>query len=174
MPIKLNSKIIFDNKSYEPNFKKNAAKRTRQHARIVFYRKLSSIKGCLPWKVIFHWKSSSTKGRLPPKVVFHQRFSSTEGCLAPKIVFHQRLSSTEGCLPPKVVFHQRLSSTKGHLPPKVIFHWRSSFINHNTLVDLIFVKTVNIPNLSLIPCLEMVFHRRLSSTEGRLSPTITP
>ena len=34
---------------------KNAAKQTRQHARI-----------------IFHQKSSSTEGRLPPQVIFHQ------------------------------------------------------------------------------------------------------
>ena len=26
---------------------------------------------------------------------------------------------------------------------------------HNTLVDLIFVRTVDIPNLSLLPCLEL-------------------
>ena len=39
-------------------------------------------------------------------------------------------------------------------------------INHddNTLIDLIFVRTVNIPNLSFLPCLEVasppkvVFH----------------
>ena len=28
---------------------------------------------------------------------------------------------------------------------------------HNTLVDLIFVRTVNIPNLSLLPCLEVAY-----------------
>ena len=26
---------------------------------------------------------------------------------------------------------------------------------HNTLVDFIFVRTVNIPNFSLLPCLEV-------------------
>ena len=72
--------------------------------------------------------------------------------------------STEGRLPPKVVFHRRLSSTKDCLPPKVVFHQRLSSINHNKLVDLIFVRTVNIPNLSLLPCLEMVYHKRSSST----------
>ena len=51
---------------------------------------------------------------------------------------HWRSSSTEGCLSPKVVFHQRLFSTY-----------------HNTLVDLIFVRTVYIPNLSFLPCLEV-------------------
>ena len=33
---------------------------------------------------------------------------------------------------------------------------------HNTLVDLIFVSKVNIPNLSLLPCLEVTGH-----TDGR-------
>ena len=56
---------------------KNAAKRTRQHARIVFHKKLSS-----------------TEGRLPPQVVFHRRISSTEGCLPSMVVFHRRSSST--------------------------------------------------------------------------------
>ena len=28
---------------------------------------------------------------------------------------------------------------------------------HNTLVDLIFLRTVNIPNLSLLPCLEVAY-----------------
>ena len=28
---------------------------------------------------------------------------------------------------------------------------------HNTLVDLIFVRTVNIPNLSLLPWLELAY-----------------
>ena len=69
-----------------------------------------------------------------------------------------------------VIFHRRLSSTKGRLPKKVVsqqkivFHRRLSSTYHNTLVDLIFVRTVNIPNLSLLPCLEVVFHRRSSST----------
>ena len=79
-----------------------------------------------------------------------QRSSSTEGRLPPKVIFHQRASSTEGGLPPKVIFHLRSSSTKGCLPPKVIFLQRSSSINHNTLVDLLFVRAVNIPNLSLL------------------------
>ena len=109
---------------------------------------------------------------------------STEGRLPPQVVFHHRSSSTEARLPPKVVFHRRLSSTKGRLPPKVVFHQRSSFTYHNTLVDLIFVRTVNKPNLNLLPCLEVasrlkvvflrrsegclpqkvVFHQRLSLT----------
>ena len=104
---------------------KIAAKRTRQHARI--NQRLSSTKGCLPPKVIFHQRLSSTKGCFPPKVVFHQRLFSTEDCL-----------TTEGCLHMKVFFHHRLSSTY-----------------HNTLVDLIFVRTVNIANFSLLPCLEV-------------------
>ena len=74
--------------------------------------------------------------------------------------------------PLKVVFHQRSSSTEGCLPPKVVFLQRSSFINHNTLVDVIFVRTVNIPNLNLLPCLEVVFHQRPSSTEGHLPPKV--
>ena len=96
---------------------KNAAKRTRQHARIVF----------------------------------HQKSSSTECCLSPKVVFHWRSSSTEGRLPPKVVFNWRSSSTEGHLPPKVVFLQRSSSTYHNTLVHLIFVRAVSIPNLSFLP-----------------------
>ena len=97
---------------------------------------------------------------------------STEGHLPPtKFVFHQRLSSTAGRIRLKVVFHRRSSSTKGLLPSKVVFHRWSSFTYHNTLVDLLFVRTVNIPNLSLLPCLEVasplkvVFHQRLSPTE---------
>ena len=43
----------------------------------------------------------------------------------------------------EVVVHWRLSS------PKVVFHRRSSSAYHSTLVDLIFVRTVNIPNLSI-------------------------
>ena len=99
--------------------------RTRQHARIVFHQR------CLTPKVLFHRRLSSTEGHLPPKVILHRRLSSTKGCLPPKVVFHQRSSSTEGCLSPKAVFHQRSTSTY-----------------HNTLVDVTFVSTVNVPNLS--------------------------
>ena len=108
--------------------------------------------------------SSSTKGRLPPQVVVHRRLSSM------KVVFHWRYSSTKGCIPLKVVFYQRSSSTRGHLPPKVVFHLRLSSTYHNTLIDFIFVRTVNIPNLSFLPCLEVasplkvVFHPKLSLT----------
>ena len=116
---------------------------------VVFHWRSFSTEGCLPPKAVTHPKSSSTKGRLPPRVVFHQGLSSTKGCLSPKVVFHRRSSSTEG------VFHQRASSTEGRLSPKVVFHRRSSSTYHNTLVDLIFVRTVNIPNISLLPCLEV-------------------
>ena len=105
---------------------KNAAKQRRQHARV--HRRSSFTEDCLPPKGVLHQMSSSTKGRLPQKVVFHRRLSSTKGNLPPKVIFRRRLSSTEGCLPKKDVFHQR-----------------SSFTYHNTLVDLIFVRTVNIP-----------------------------
>ena len=95
------------------------------------------------WEVVLtkcarfcHQRSSSTKGCLQPKVVFHQRSSS-----------HRRLSSNEGCLPTKVVFRRRVSSTEGRLPMKV------SSTYHNTLIDLIFVRAVNIPNLSLLPAM---------------------
>ena len=64
-------------------------------------------------------------GCLPLKVIFHQ-----------KVVLLQRSSFTEGHLPLKVVFQQRSSSNKGPLPPKVIL-------------------TVIVPNLSLLPYLEM-------------------
>ena len=112
------------------------------------------------------------KVRLPPKVVFHQKPSSTEGCLPSKVVFHRRSSFTKGCLPPKVVFYRWSSSIEGCLPPKVVFLQRSSSIKNNTLVHLIFVRTVNIPNLSLLPCLEMVFHQMSSSTKGCPPPEV--
>ena len=54
-------------------------------------------------------------------------------------------------------------SIKGCLPPKVIFHWRSSSTYHETLVDLIFVRTVNLPNFSLVPCLEVTNKRNTQS-----------
>ena len=89
----------------------------------------------------------------------------TKGCLSPKVVFHWRLSSTKGCLPPKVIFHQKSSSTKGHLPSKVVFHWRSystkgrlptKVFFHQRLILHLWV--VSIPNLSLIPCLEVALN----------------
>ena len=86
----------------------------------------------------------SSKGRLPLKVLFHCRSSSTTGHLPPKVVFHLRSSSL------KVVFHLRSSSTKGFLPAEVVFQ-RLSSTYHNTLVHLIFVRAVNIPNLSFLP-----------------------
>ena len=97
--------------------------------------------------VISHQRSPSTRRCLQPEVVVHRRLSSSEACLPPKVVFRRRLSSTKGRLPPKVVFQRRLSSTEGCLPPKVVFHRRLSTTYHNTLVDLIFVRVVNIPNL---------------------------
>ena len=86
-----------------------------------------------------------------------QGSSSTESHLPQEVIFHRRLSSTIGRLPPKVNFHQRSSSTKSRLSPKVVFHQWSSSIYHNTLVDLIFVRTVNIPNLNLLPCFEVAY-----------------
>ena len=47
----------------------------------------------------------------------------------------------------------RSSSTEGNLPPQVVFHRGSSSTNHNTLVDLTFVRAVNIPNLSFLPAI---------------------
>ena len=146
--------------------------KSRLPPKVVFHPRSYSTDSCLPLKVIFHRRSSSTDGCLPLKVAFHQRLSSTEGCLSPKAVFHQRSSSIEGRLPPKVIFHRRLSSAEGHLPPKGVFLQRASSINHNTLVGLIFVITVNIPNLSLLPSLEVVFHQMSSSSEGRLPPKV--
>ena len=49
----------------------------------------------------------------------------------------------------KVVFQGRSSSGEG------VFHQRLSANYHDNLVDLIFVRTVNIPNLSLLTCLEV-------------------
>ena len=66
----------------------------------------------------------------------------------------QKMTHSGGCA--------RASYTKGHLLLKDIFHhWgfffyrRSPSIYHNALVDLIFERTVNIPNLSLLPCSEV-------------------
>ena len=93
-------------------------------------------------------------------------------------VYHQSSSCTEGCLPLKVVFNQRTSSTGGHLTLKVVFHLRSSSTYHNTLIDLVFVRSVRIPNFSFLPALEVafppkvVFHKRSSSTGGSLPPKI--
>ena len=57
-----NKKIETKNEKWK-TWNKNAAKRSRQHAR-------------------------SPEGRLPPKVVFQWWWSSTEGCLPLKVVFH--------------------------------------------------------------------------------------
>ena len=82
-----------------------------------FHRILSFTKYCCLLKVIFHKRLSSIKGCLPSnvKVVFHQRESSTKGHLPSKVFFHQRASSIEGCLPSKVVSHQGLSFIKDYL-----------------------------------------------------------
>ena len=114
------------------------------------HRRSSSTEGRLPPKVILHRCSSSTDGRLPPKLVFHWRSSSTDGWHPLKGIFHRTSPSTEGCLPPTVVFHRRSYSAEGYLSPKAFC---SSY--HNTLVDFTFVSTANIPNLSLLPCLEV-------------------
>ena len=88
---KCSQDLKFQNKT------KNAAKRSRQHARI--QQRSSYGEGRLPLQLVFLHGLSSTEGGLPPKVIFHWRLSSTKG------VFHRRSSSTEGRLPPKVVFH---------------------------------------------------------------------
>ena len=85
--------------------------------KMIFFQRLSSIKGCLLSKVVLHQRVSSMKGRLPSKVIFHERSSSIKGRLPSKVVFHQRLSSIKGRLPSKVVFHWRSSSTP-ELPPR--------------------------------------------------------
>ena len=72
---------------------------------------------CFPSKIVFHKRVSSIKGRLSSKVVFHQRLSSIKGRLPSKVVFHQRSSSIKGHLPSKVVFLQRSSSIEGRLQP---------------------------------------------------------
>ena len=125
-------------------FLKNAAKWGRQHARsskgrllpkAVCLCRLSSNRG------VFHRKLSSSFGRIPQKVFFQQRLSSTDGRLSPKVVFHQRSYSTEGRLP-----------IEGRLPPKV------SSTYHNTLVHLLFVRAVNIPNLSFLLAVRMMLN----------------
>ena len=144
--------------------------------KVVFHWRSSSTTGSLPPKVVFQQRSSSREGCLPLKVLFHQRSSSTKCHLSRKVVFHRRSSSIEGRLPQKVVFHWRSSSTKGCLsltisPWLILYLWEPStyqisasylqcmmFMHDalcNTLVDLIFVRTFSIPNLSLLPCLEV-------------------
>ena len=87
---------------------------------------VSTLRSAIPpWghfssKVVFHRKSSSFKGCLPLKAVFLQRLSSLECRLPSKVVFHHRLSFLKGRLPSKVIFHQRSSSIKGRLPFKVV------------------------------------------------------
>ena len=71
---------------------------------VVFHRRSSSVKGCLPSKVVFHQMSSSIKGRLPSKVIFHRRSSSIRGRLPFEVVFHQWSSSIKGCLSSKAIF----------------------------------------------------------------------
>ena len=66
----------------------------------------------------------------------------------------QGSSSPKSRLPPKVVFHHRSSSTNGRLPLKVVFHQRLSSTYHSTLVHLIFVRAVNLPNLSFLPAMQ--------------------
>ena len=122
-----------------------------------------SNEGHLPLKVVFQQRMSSTEGCLPQNVVFHQRSSSTEGRLPLKIVFQQRLPSTESRLPPKVVFHQRSSSNRGRLLPKVVFHQMLSSTYHNTCIHLIFVRAVNIPNLSFLPAMHDAWSMKLDA-----------
>ena len=96
-------------------------------------------------KVVFHQWSSSTSHNTLVDLIFVRTDNIPNLSLLPclEVVFLRRVSSTKGHLPPKVIFYPRLSSTKGRLPQKVVFHRRSSFTHHNTLVDLIFVRTVN-------------------------------
>ena len=174
---------FFENSSSTQKMLQSGVGSMQGPPKVLFYRRLSSTEGHLPPQVVFQQRSSSTEGRLPPKDFFHQRSSSIQGRLAPKAMFHQRPSSTEGPLPPKDVFHQRSSTIEGRLPPKIVFQQRSSSTEgllppkvvfyqwlsstyHDTLVDLILVRKVNIPNLSFLPYLEVnsppkvVFHRR--------------
>ena len=92
--------VRFSSKPRLTRQEKNAAKRSRQHARN-------------------QRRSSSTEGCLPPQAVFRRRLSLTKGCPPPNVIFHGRLSSTEGSLAPKVLFHRRSSSTEDHLPPTI-------------------------------------------------------
>ena len=109
----------------------------------IFHRRWSSKEGLLLPKVIFHLRLSSRLS--PTERLFHRRLSP------PKVVFYRRLTLRKGRLPPKGVFHRRLSSTKGLLPSKVFFQRTLSTTYYNTLVDLTFVRTVNIPNFRLQP-----------------------
>ena len=58
--------------------------------KFVFYRRLSSIKTCLPSKIVFHWRWSSIECRLSLNVI--------KGCLLSKVVFKRSSSSIKGCL----------------------------------------------------------------------------
>ena len=93
----------------------------------------------------------SNEGRLPLKVVLCRGLSSTKDILPLKV------PSIEGYLPLKVFFHQRSSFIRGCLPTKVVIHRRLSSTYYNNLIDLIFVRTVNIPNLNFLPCLEVAY-----------------
>ena len=90
------AKSYFEIYKWSVPYLENAAKRSRQHARI--QRRSFSTE-----------RSSSTKCRLPPKIVFPRRSSSTKGHLSPMVVFHRRSSSTKGRLPLRVVFHHHAS-----------------------------------------------------------------
>ena len=86
----------------------------QRSSKVVFYQRLSSIKGCLLLKVIFYWRSASIKGCPPLKIFYHQRSYSIEG-LSLNILFHRRSSSIEGCPPSKDVFHGFFSPSKESL-----------------------------------------------------------
>ena len=84
---------------------------------VVFLRRLSSIKGCLPSKDVFHLRLSLIKDCLQIKVVFEQRLSLIKGHLPSKV------SSIKWCCLSKIAFCQILCSTNGHFPQKAVFHY---------------------------------------------------
>ena len=55
---------------------------------------------------------------------------------------------------------------------KVVIVWLPSY--HNTLVDLMFVSTVNKPNLSLLPCLEVAITFFWTHETNAQSPLLVP
>ena len=134
-----------------------------------------SIDGCFPLMIVFHWGLSSIDGHLPSKIVLQYRFSSIESSLPSKII------SIKGCHPSKVIFHPSKSlyqiptwllylrvkilsgknfwEVNSPTVEKVVIRWWPSkglwpsYLN--TMIDLVFVSNVSIPNLSLLPCLEV-------------------
>ena len=147
--------------------------------KVVFYRRLSCIKGA------FHQKLSSIKGCPPSKVVLHQRLSWIKGCLLSKfasikgqlpskvfccspskVVFHQRSFPIKGSSPSKGVFHQRSFSIKGRSPSKFVFHQRSSSVLLYQICSKMFWNVSILPT-TLKTSLYADYHWQAGEQAGR-------